>query len=206
MMRLRGDGGVDEGEVRPAGLMWQVEARWWTGEGGQDEVGVGRRRCVEWCSFPGLQSQHRRCGCSLVVDVEGREDQASERRGCRQGMGRGWARRGNPIFILGSFGGADTRRYFWNERESKSQVQNDGRKSLSLQIVMGHGICVGEWKLTSMQLKISFLVRVKIKSLPVVGGQGKIAKGASGRWGESVRGQGQDAWPKSQRELAAVRQ
>ena len=32
--------------------------------------------------------------------------------------------------------------------------------------------------------------------LPVVGGQGKIAKGASGRWGESVRGQGQDAWPR----------
>ena len=44
------------------------------------------------------------------------------------------------------------------------QVQNDGRKSLSLQIVMGHGKCVGERKLTSMQLKISFLVRVKMES------------------------------------------
>ena len=34
------------------------------------------------------------------------------------------------------------------------QVQNDGRKSLSLQIVMGHGKYVGERKLTSMQLQI----------------------------------------------------
>ena len=82
----------------------------------------------------------------------------------------------DPIFILGSFGGVQIREGISgtkgkakNNRPRNSthfgrfcQVQNDGRKSLSLQIVMGHGKCVGERKLTSMQ--ISFSVRIKMKS------------------------------------------
>ena len=80
----------------------------------------------------------------------------------------------DPIFILGSFGGVQIRQGISGTKGKRPrnsthfgkfcQVQNDGRKSLSVQIVMGHGKCVGERKLTSMQLKISFLVRVKMES------------------------------------------
>ena len=60
-----------------------------------------------------------------------------------------------------------------------------------MQIVMGHGKCGCELKLTSMQLKISFLVRVKmesfrwwagrVKSPRVRPGAEEKASGAKGR-------------------------